>query len=192
MTTISEGRQHLDFDNDWIVVKWDERAEFTTGLRGALQRKGGGVKGADVVGIGGPRGAKVALVAELKDFANPQIPDERAADVAAKAVSDELIDDLVRKVIDTLCGITFSHDRSHQRGPELAPWRPALVSTTTQLLVLFCIEVPQSQAAVVGPWTKRLQRRLRWLGPQARVLVTSSARPFPWDGIAYRIGARGA
>lgn len=192
MTTLSEDRQHLDFDDGWIVVKWDERAEFTTGLRGALQRRGGGVKAADVVGVGGPRDAKVAFVAELKDFENPRMPREQAAAAAARATSDGLLDDLVRKVIDTLCGVTFAHDSNHARGQELAPWRLALASPTTRLLVLFCIEVPRSQAVAVGPWTKRLQQRLHWLGPQARVLVTSSAKPFHGAGLAYRIGARGA
>jgi len=187
MTTLSEDRQHLDFDDDWIVVKWDERAEFTSGLRGSLQRRGDGVKGADVVGVGGRGSAKVALVAEFKDFDNPRIPAAQAADAARKATSTSLIDDLVRKVIDTLCGATFAHDASRRRGAELTPWRPAVATTTTQLLLLFCIEVPRTQAAAVGPWTKRLQQRLRWLGPNARVLVTSSTTPFTAAGVRYRV-----
>lgn len=66
-------------------------------------------------------------------------------------------------------------------------WRPTLGSTTARLLVLFCIEVPATKATEVEFWTKRLQQRLDWLGPNANVIVTSSATPFRGAGIRYRV-----
>lgn len=189
MTAIGERRQRLDFDETWTVVKWDERDEFTTGIRGALHQTLDGVKGADVAGVREPAGgATVTLVAEFKDFDHPDVPANAAAETVRRATSDRVMEDLVRKVIDTLCGVTFSHDKDHRRGPELSRWRPTLGSATaTRLLVLFCIETPPASAARLGPWTKELQKRLRWLGPNAQILVTSSAAPFEGAGIRYRV-----
>lgn len=93
--------------------------------------------------------------------------------------------DIVRKVIDTLSGATFAHDAQRQRSVDLHGWRPALGRSTTTMLVLVCIEVPATQAVAALAWTKKLQQRLRWLGPAARVVVTTSARPFNGMGVAY-------
>jgi hypothetical protein len=180
---VSERRQHLELADEWDVLKWDDCEEF----RGGVQRADVGVKAADIVAARmARRGAASLLVCEFKDFEHPDIPSEQRAGVALQALSDDLADALVRKVIDTLSGATFSHDKHDQRCHALSTWRAA-AAEDSDVLVLFCIEVPRSQALAVLAWTAKLKRRLRWLGPRALVLVTSSARPFSSADISYRV-----
>jgi len=152
------------------------------------QLKGEGVKAADVVAIhDAPRSQKTLLVAEFKDFDDPTMPMARRIKTAHAAVSDVVLRDIVRKVIDTLSGATFSHDAALQRCTELDGWRSSLGLRRTSLLVLVCVEIPRTQAIAHLAWTTDLQRRLRWLGPEARILVTTSARPFQGSGVRYRL-----
>jgi hypothetical protein len=154
----------------------------------SLHQLADGVKAADAIAVRDVRyRPKLLLLAEFKDFDHPQIPPAQRAAAALSAVSDPLMRDVVRKVIDTLCGATFAHDSSQQRCVELTGWRPALGRPSTNLLILLCIEVPATQAVAALAWTKQLQRRLRWLGPNARVVVTNRARPFVGDGLTYRV-----
>lgn len=187
-TIIQEGRQQLEFDSAWKVLRWDISAEFTGSFEQALhQLTGEGVKAADVAGARVERGQiRTLLVAEFKDFNHPGIPSRQQKTEAERGISDQLTRNVVRKVIDTLCGATFAHDVRDRRSPELDDWRPSLARSTTALLILVCVEVPKSQAAAAGPWTKRLQQRLRWLGPNAQVIVTNRFRAFQGDGISYR------
>jgi hypothetical protein len=184
MTTISERRQHIDFDASWRVCKWDESSEFIGSMSSALNDlPGNGVKAADVIGIDDhPNRPRTILVAEFKDYDHPR------AETNRQATSSESIRDVVRKIIDTLAGVTFAHDTNDERRGELAGWRRALALSKTTVLVLVCVEAPSTQAAmVVNTWTTELQRRLRWLGPDAQILVTNSATPFRGQGIAYRV-----
>jgi hypothetical protein len=186
VTQVNERRQVLQFDSSWTVIKWDEAPEFVGSFEGALHNlPGEGVKAADVAGVrtlsNQPR---TLLVAEFKDFNRP------GPDAAKRSVSDDLARNVVRKVIDTLCAVTFSHDSSQQRSSSaLDEWTPSLGRTTTTLLVLICVEVPPSLAVAAGAWSKKLQQKLRWLGPNARVLVTNEFRPFEGDGITYEVTA---
>lgn len=188
---LRERRQELHFSDDWAVVKWDECAEFKEGIATAFdQLKGDGVKGADGVGVSlaaGRTGSQIALVVEFKDYAHPDIPEHQRAQRAREAVSDELLQTLVRKVIDTLCGATFASDRQGDRSDVLTRWHSAIGSQTSRLLVLFCIEVPRSQAVAILPWTTKLQQKLHWLGLRANVIITSSSVPFSQAGIRYRV-----
>jgi hypothetical protein len=186
--SITEDRQSLAFDSNWRVLKWDEAPEFVEGQQSSLQGLGGGIKAADVVGVRSvPSRPRTVLVAEFKDFDHPKVPPGHRPKVAADAVSEELMRDIVRKVIDTLAGATFAHDSQSARCAELDAWRPALGRSTTTMLVLLCIEVPKSQAVVALAWTKKLQQKFRWLGPHARVVVTNGSRPFSGLGITYRV-----
>ena len=188
MTTITEDRQRLHFDSSWVAFKWDEGHEFKGSMDGALHQLGTGVKAADVVAARSIRyQPKTLLVAEFKDFDHPNIPVPQRLQAAQAAVSDELMRDIIRKVIDTLTGATFAHDAGQQRCNELSGWRPALARATTSLLILVCVELPPSQAVSALAWTKALQQRFRWLGPNAQVIVTSSARPFQGQGVRYSL-----
>jgi hypothetical protein len=185
MPTLAEDRQYINYDSSWQLCQWDDCDEFTNGLREALHgTSSDGVKGADFVGIRKSR-PQVVLVGEFKDFANPRIPSDQRSQAAKKAESSQLVGDLVRKVIDTLAGATFSHDNSGNRRPELGRWRPALPLSTTRLLVVVCIEVPKP--AIVNMIAAALTKRLRWLGPNATVLVTTAATPFTGLGLTYEL-----
>jgi hypothetical protein len=185
MGTLRERRQSLDFDRGWLVVKWDDCDEFTHGIRTAFHQLEGGVSGAD--GVGARPGDGVGLIVEFKDYDHPDIPPSQRAAKAREAVSDKLVRLLVRKVIDTLCGATFSHDAADRRSAALRSWQSTIGSDASELLILFCIEVPRSQALAVLPWTKKLQQQLGWLGPRARVIVTSGDRPFAGAGVRYHV-----
>ncbi|MCP9488827.1 MAG: hypothetical protein MSC31_03010 [Solirubrobacteraceae bacterium MAG38_C4-C5] len=189
MTTISEQRQHLDFDAYWSVVKWDAAREYIGNLEAALHGLSDAVptKASDVVGVSVNRGPRTLLVAEFKDYEHTSIPASQRAQKALDATSDKLMAGLVRKVIDTLCGATFAHDGDGNRSSEAQGFAALAGEPTRDLLVLFCIEVPRTQAVAVLAWTTRLQKRLSWLGPRAHVIVTNSARPFSAGGITYRI-----
>lgn len=189
MTAIVEGRQRLDFDASWNVVKWDDADEFKGSMERALhQLSGNSVKAADVVAVRQRQGSSpTMLVAELKDFAHPEIPADRRAQHALQATSDRLMAAVVRKVIDTLCGASHSYGASDERSEELEAWRTALGASEYRLLILVCVEVPRTQLAAVLTWTKALQQRLRWLGPHASVLVTTSRTPFRAEGIEYSV-----
>ncbi len=188
MATITEGRQHLDFDATWGAFQWDLAEEFVGGMDKALhQLAGDGVKAADVVGVKGGdlSGSSILLIAEFKDFAHPTIPVRDRAGVMLQAESAHLRRDIVRKIIDTLTGATFAHDSENNKRPELTRWRAAAAETPVRLLILVCVEL--SKPAVITMLNDELQRRLRWLGPHAMVLVTSSATPFSALGISYRV-----
>lgn len=188
MTSIQEGRQHLHFDRSWMILKWDQSAEFIGSMDGAMHQLADGVKAVDVIGVREIRHRpRMLLIAEFKDFSHPDIPASKKAEVARSAISDQLMRNIVRKVIDSLSGATFAHDSDQRRCAELTSWRPALGRRTTTMLVLLCIEVPRSQSIAALAWTKQLQQRLRWLGPDTRVIVTSSARPFSGDGVRYEV-----
>lgn len=188
---ITEGRQVISHDASWQILKWDESDEFS----GSMERSfhglpGEGVKAADAVGVRHqPNRAPVVLVAEFKDPCNPAIPPQHAATAAAGALTEPLMRDVIRKVIDTLAGATFAHDVAGARCQELSGWRPALGRPTTRLLVLICMEVPPTQRAAVGPWTTELKKRLRWLGPNARALVTTSDAAYGGNGLSYGIAS---
>jgi hypothetical protein len=187
--TITEGRQTLTLDASWHAVKWDDAGEFEGSMEPTFnQLSGRSVKAADVVGVRQGRGmATVLLVAELKDFDRSHLPAARAAAVARQGTSDEVMRDIIAKVIDSLCGATFANDAEGARAPELDRWRTALGLKTTSVLVLVCVELPPTQAVSVGPWNTALKKRLRWLGPRAHVIVTDARRPFPVDGLAYGV-----
>lgn len=189
MMTITEGRQKLTLDASWHAVKWDEALEFKGSMESTFaQLSGRSVKAVDVVGVRRGRGiATVLLVAEFKDFDRPHLPAAQAIAVARQGTSDEVMRDIIAKVIDSLCGAAFAHDVAGARVSELDHWRTALDLKTTGVLVLVCVELPASQAMSVLPWTTALKRRLRWLGPSARVIVTGARRPFRGDGLAYEV-----
>lgn len=189
MSTIPEGRQRLELDSTWRAFKWDQADEFVGSMEQALNHlPGDGIKGADVVGVRHTRGqSRVLLIGEFKDFANPTIPAWDRAKAASNATSDKVLRDIVRKVVDTLSGATFSHNAQSQRSADLDGWRLALAGRGTSVLILVCVEFPRSQAVAHLAWTKALQQRLRWLGPNARVIVTTSARPFQGSGLRYAV-----
>ncbi len=186
MRSIHERRQTLTFDSSWQAFKWDEADEYTRGLQASLVH--GGAKASDVVGVRVlPRQPRTLLVAEFKDFDHPDIPAGDRHTAALAGVSDALMHDVARKVIDTLAGATFAHDHNQMRTSELDRWSPAVGRATTDLLVLVCVELPLTQSVAALAWTKKLQQRLRWLGPRAKVIVTSSARPFDGIGVTYSL-----
>lgn len=189
MTVITERRQQLNFDNNWRAVKWDESPEFKGSYERALHElPGQGVKAADVVGVRRRSPTPpIILVGEFKDFDYPTIPPAQRQRVALQAVSDDLLSILVRKVIDTLSGASFAHDQQAARGRELRDLQRALGHARPSILVLFCVETPRTQSLAMLPWTKKLQQRLDWLGPNARVIVTSAQRPFDHLGVRYSI-----
>jgi len=189
MTVISDGRQHLDFDASWSASKWDESPAFVGSFEQALHNLAGeGVKAADAVGVRIVRGRSTTLlIAEFKDFNRPGATRRQQEEESEGSISDKLARNIVRKVVDTLCGATFAHDAQDQRPEELASWRQSLGRPTTALLVLICVEVAASQAVAAGPWTKKLKGRLRWLGPDTQVLVTNGSRPFAGGGLRYRV-----
>lgn len=188
MAMITEGRQRLEFDATWRALKWDSAKEFIGSMDGALhQLPGEGVKAADVVGVKSRESSGTAMlfIGEFKDFAHPAIPARQRTAVVLQAKSDKLQRDVVRKVIDTLAGATFAHDSGDIQRLELKRWRAATADATVRLLILLCVELPKP--AVITMLNGELRRRLRWLGPNATVLVTSSATPFSALGISYRI-----
>lgn len=182
MTTIREQRQSLEFDSSWQVFKWDTSSEFVGSFEQTLHElPGEGAKAADVAGIRTLRGSpRTLVIAEFKDFNRP------GPEAIERAVSDDLARNIVRKVIDTLCAATFSHDSAGLRRKELTEWRPSLGRSTTNILILVCVEVPEVLSPAAGAWSKKLQQKLRWLGPNASVIVTNSSRPFVGDGIIYK------
>lgn len=188
MPTIEERRQRLVFKSSWNAFKWDASDEFVHGMSQALNGlPADGVKAADVVGIrsSGKSEAGVVFIGEFKDFEHPHIPLSQRARAIEQAESAELRRDITRKVIDTLSGVTFAHGANGTRREELNLWRNAIATQRVKLLVLVCIEM--SKPAIVSMLTNDLRRRLRWLGPEATVLVTSSATPFSGMGISYQI-----
>lgn len=157
-TTLTERRQHLELTDDWVAARWDETPEFVRGQQSALNNIPDAVdcKAVDAIGVhDGAGSSPVLLLAELKDFDHPDIPD----------------------------GLRAERDRS----PGAQAFRKAVGAPGAALLVMLCIEGTRSQAVAAGPWTKDLQRRLRWLGPRARVVVTSRFTPFDELGIRYRV-----
>lgn len=185
MTTVSERRQHLDFDGSWQVIKWDEAREYTGQIEAAVPgpAEAQPVKATDVVAAR----ASLLVVAEFKDFDLPSIPQQEREQAARGAASDKLAPALVRKVIDSLAGATFSHDLDDARCAPLRSFAGVIADAKTPMLVLFCIEVTRTQAAAIVPLTTLLKKRLRWLGPNARVLVVSGSASFADVGVEYRV-----
>lgn len=190
MTAIREDRQELSLDRTWQAVKWDEAAEFKGSMEVTFHAlpPGRSVKAADVVAVRRRRGASpLLLIAEFKDFNRPNLPPNIRTTLAEQALTSELMRNVLAKVIDSLAGAAFAHDKSGTRSPELQAWHAAIGVRTVSLLVLICVEVPPSQAPTVLAWTTELKRRLRWLGSKSHVLVTSSLTPMSGTGITYKV-----
>ena len=188
MTTITEGRQRLDFDASWGAVQWDLCPEYKGSMETAFSNLPGtrSVKAADVVAVRRVRGlAPVLLVAEFKDYHRPQLPRDEQQEIARNAVSDVVQASVVGKVIDSLAGAAFARDAAGGRHQVFERWRSTVGLKSAQLLVLLCVEMPPSQALVTSPWNTALKHRLDWLHPNARVVVTGSQRPFAGLGISY-------
>lgn len=189
MTTVYEQHQVLQFDSTWKVLKWDTAPEFVGSMRSAFSNLSvtnpRGVKAADVVAARRGRGlTPLMLIAELKDFDHPDVPIAQQKAVAQQATSNEVMRDIIAKVIDSLCGATFAHDAVGGRCDELAAFQSALGKSTCRLLILYCVEIPKPVAALA--WNTALKQRLRWLGPRTTVIVTNRST-FTGNGIAYSI-----
>lgn len=180
-------RQRLTFDDTWQAVAWDERPEFKGSMEAAFNGLSGrSVKACDAVAVRRVVGqTPILLVAEFKDFDQTHLPADKRLEVARQGVSDEVMQAIISKLIDTLAGAAFSHDRHGRRGAELERWRSAVGLKNTRLLVLVCVELPRSQQLAATIWTTELKRRLRWLLPRASVIVTSSRAPFSGVGVEY-------
>ena len=189
MTTIQERRQSLSLDAAWHAVKWDASAEFIgsmeTAFAGLPAADGRAVKGVDVIAARNGRGATLLLLGEFKDFAHPNIPTAQRAAVLMRSTSPEIMRDVVAKVIDSLCGATFAHDSNGDRCDELIAFRGAALKPHQRLLVLYCAELPKPAAMVA--LNTELKRRLRWLGPNANVIVTNGASPYVGNGVSYAV-----
>ncbi len=187
MTTISAKRQRLTFDDTWQAVEWDLMPEYKGSMENAFYGLvGRSVKACDVVGVRrAPGHSPILLAAEFKDFDQTHLPADQRLAVARQGVSDEVMQAIISKLIDTLAGATFSHDRDGRRCAELERWRSAIGLKNTRLLVLVCVELPRTQQLAATIWTTELKRRLRWLLPRASVIVTSSRAPFSGAGVVY-------
>lgn len=181
-TEVRERRLSLTFEDGWAVTKWDEGSEYRDGLQTT-----NGVKACDVVAVrpDGPR--PILVLAEFKDFDDPKISNSRRAAAARKATSATLIEELVHKTLDTLAGATFAHDQEHQRSGVLAAWDRVIRRGSPSILLLFCIEFPGSQEPMILPWSTKLKQRLRYLGPDVHVVVTSRDSVFDRLGIRYAV-----
>jgi hypothetical protein len=191
MSAIREDRQELSFDQSWQTLKWDQAVEFKGSMEKTFYEplQGRSVKAVDVVGarrrgVGAP---PLLLVAEFKDFNRPNLPPNARTSAAQQALTNELMRDVLAKVVDSLCGVTFAHDPSGGRSTESEAWRATASLRTVSVLVLICVEVPPSQAPTINVWTTELRKRLRWLGPRSAVIVTSSLRPYAGNGISYSL-----
>jgi hypothetical protein len=189
MTAITEGRQRLAFDATWQVVEWDEADEFKGSMDFSFSGlPGRSVKAADAVGVRRRRGVPpLLLIAEFKDFDRTHLSARQQARIAAQGVSADVMRDVIAKVIDSLCGAGFAHDASGARLEALERWRSAVGLQAVAVLVLVCAELPVTQAVAAVTWTTELKRRLRWLGPRSRVLVTNRHRPFQGVGLEYSV-----
>ncbi len=165
-------------------------AEFKGSMESAFAQLPGGrsVKAADVIAV--RRGREVSpllLVAEFKDYHRPQLPAAKQQVIAQQAMSKDVQASVVGKVIDSLAGATFAQDAHGGREATLERWRSTVGLRRVQLLVLLCVELPPSQALATSPWNTVLKRRLRWLHPSARVVVTSRQRSFAGLGVTYDV-----
>lgn len=190
MAEVVDDRQRLTFDDDvWHAVKWDDEPEFLGHLQSTFAnltpaKRTRGVKAADVTAVGSLNGRPVILIGEFKDFDHPNASAAERAKVATDAATHQLLTDVLSKLLDTMAGRTFAFD-DDRASPQRASWRAALGDPDVELLLLLCVELPRTQVLTALAWQKALQRRLRWVGSNARVLVTTSHRPFADLGVAY-------
>ncbi len=188
---IPEGRQELKLSPSWNACKWDASEAYAHGIGQAFSGLEGarGVKAADLVasrdGV-----APVLMIGEFKDFAHPSIPKADRKRVAAQAVSLQLVESLIAKVIDTLAGATFARGSAGSREPVFNRWRDRVGSPEAALLILVMVEFPDRQASSVLALQTRLKQQLFWLGQGARVAVICSStdlKPYRRLGIEYRV-----
>lgn len=192
MTRIDERRQSLNFDDTWEVLVWDTAPEFKASLElafsGLTATPPRSVKAGDVTGVRRETGGVNALLfAEFKDYDHPSIPAAHRLRAARQGTSDQVMSDLIAKLIDTLAGRTFAHDVHGHRDAQVTSWRAVLGDQHAKLLVLLCVEFPVTQSVAAKVWQTELKRRLAWLGPRANVVVTSGLRPFNGAGITYSV-----
>ena len=160
--TIVEGFLRFEFDDRWLVVKYDEHRDYRERI-GRLPD----TKAMDFAAI---LDGSMLFFVEVKDFRGYRIQNrERMQD-------GELAVEVAQKVRDTIAGIIAPHHRGATE--EWTQFNRCLTSPLHPARVLLWLEedlpaVPRgrrpNQASVL---IDRLKQHLRWMTP--RVLVTGS------------------
>lgn len=166
MTTIVEGRLVLEFDDTWVVTKWDDHRAFRNGigkLCGRLAHGDGerdeGTKAVDVVGV---RENRLYLI-ELKDFRGHRIENKQRQ-------LRELPLEIGLKVRDSLAGLVACALGATEPGSQFVLALNSLASRERPHVVALIAEDPNplwghpdKRAAVASQRLQNLRTRLKWL-----------------------------
>jgi hypothetical protein len=173
VTTIVEGHLELEFDDTWVVVKWDDHRAFRAGIgtlcgpiSGAGKQRDEGTKAVDILGV---REARLYLI-ELKDFRGHRIESKQRQ-------IDELPLEIGLKVRDSLAGMIGAAIFADE------PTSPFVLGLTClgrlvqpRVVALITEDAnpawnhPGKRAAVAHERLQNLKRRLRWLTTKVSVL----------------------
>ncbi|MBX3162356.1 MAG: hypothetical protein KF773_40705 [Deltaproteobacteria bacterium] len=167
-TTVPVDGIQFDFDDSWVVTKWDDLRAYRDGLaklQGVLDGHHERTRALDLVGVreGTP------YLFEVKDFRGFEIENKSRQ-------LEELPLEIALKVRDTIAGLVGT--RSLGRASEaLELWIAALAAGTAVRVIAWIAEdgtrpgiSHQKRAARASERLGRLKQRLAWLTP--RVAVT--------------------
>lgn len=170
MTTIREGRLELEFDETWLVVKWDDDPAFREGIcklcgeiRDGETVRHEGTKAVDLIGLR----ESVLYLIELKDFRGHRI-ENKSRQVA------ELPLEIGLKVRDSLAGLIGARHRSADPDGALVAFAEAMLHHPPRVVALIAEDArapvhPSKQAAIRKERKDNLARRVHWLKTKVTV-----------------------
>jgi hypothetical protein len=154
-----ERRLLFTFDDDWIILKWDEHAAYLGGLQ-----RFEGTKAVDFFGLY----MRAPCFIEVKDFRGYRIESKD------RHKRGELAREVACKVRDTLAALSWACGREPLDAGELTLFLHAVVNRTEKVPVVLWMETDRPpEPALASTLAEDIKRELQWL--HAKVMVTSRA-----------------
>jgi len=154
----------FEFEDSWTVSKYDDWSFY----RNRFSRIKNGISAVDIVAVSPGRGA---WLIEAKDYRKSR-----------QVKSDELINALVEKVLDTLAAMIPAKINGDVDRETFVATK---VSSATALRIVFHIEQQANESRirprmVIPNLQEKLRQKLKWIDPHLLVVEMDNMRGLPW------------
>lgn len=164
-TTFDERDLRFAFDDDWIVVKWDDHHAFKDGLQ-----RFQGTKAVDFLGLL----RSEPWFIEVKDFREHRIENK------ARLSSGDLAREVACKVRDTLASLAWACGRLELDQTQVREMLRALMNRESKVPVVLWLEedrpAPPAHLSALG---EAIKREIQWINPKVIVMSRAAKKPLP-------------